>query len=132
MATATVTLTPAAIHASQSLSASSTIRAARDMRTKRGGLMTFKVTNGATGPTTPTVFNVMVAHDSGSTPATGAAGSVWKTIWSFSGSTANSAVVEPPPLVLPPCCHVQVEIVGGNQATTVEAHITDYTAVEIA
>lgn len=130
MPTTTINLTPATvIAAGTSNSVGSATREARDMRTKHGGLVTMKITNGATGPTAQCIGRIMVAHDSGATPATGAAGAVWKTIFEFGGGTANNAVTEQH-VVLPPCCHFQVEYSGNTvQAVTVEASVTDYTSL---
>lgn len=132
MATITTTLTPASVLASTTNTAGSTQRATRDMRNKHGGLLTMKITNGGTGPTVQCEGRVLVAHDSGTTPTAASAGSVWKTIFVFGGGTANSAVTEQH-VVLPPCCHVEVEFTGNTgQSVTVEADITDYTDLQTA
>lgn len=130
MTITTTTLTPASIQSSTSNGAGASTRAARDMRTKHGGWLTMKITNGATGPTTQCIGRVMIAHDSGVTPATGAAGATWKTIYEFGGGTTNNGITEQN-IVLSPCCHVQVEFTGNTaQAVTVEASITDYTNLD--
>lgn len=132
MGTITTTLTPASLVASASISAGGNARAARDMKTKHGGLVTMKITNGGTGPTTQCEGRVMIAHNSGSTPATGSAGADWKTIFVFGGGTTASTVTEQH-IVVPPCCSVQVEFIGHTgQAVTAEADITDYTALATA
>lgn len=132
MSTTTTTLTPATlIAAGTSVVAGTPQRAARDMRGKHGGLLTTKITNGATGPTAQAVVTVYVAHNSGTTPATGAEGADWKTYAVLGGGGTTANAVTPMSIVLPPCCHVQVEI-GGNtvQNVTGEAFITDYTDLQ--
>lgn len=130
MATTTTTLTPASVVSSATNTAGSTTRGTRDMRTKHGGLMTMKITNGATGPTIQCEGRVLVAHDSGTTPAAGSAGAVWKTIYVFGGGTSNNGITERY-INLPPCCHVEVEFTGNTaQSVTVEAEITDYTDLQ--
>ena len=134
MATTTTTLTPATLIAAGTTCAVGTPqRATRYMGGTHGGLLTLKITNGATGPTVPCTCNVLVSHDSGTTPPTAAsAGADWKTIFSFQGLTANSGVVEMP-FVLPPCRHLEVEFTGNTvQNVTVEAFLTEYTALETA
>lgn len=132
MGTITTTLTPASLVASASNGAGSTTRGTRDMKTKHGGLVTMKITNGGTGPTVQCEGRVLVAHNSGSLPAAGSAGTDWKTIFVFGGGTTASAVTEQH-IVIPPCCSVEVEFTGNTgQAVTVEADITDYTALATA
>lgn len=132
MPVTTVTLTPATlIAASTSVVAGTPQRAARSMIGKHGGLITAKITNGGTGPTAQAVVTVYVAHTTGSTPATGPEGADWKTFAVMGGGGTVANAVTPMSLVLPPCCHVQVEI-GGNtvQNVTGEAFITDYTNLD--
>lgn len=132
MATTTTTLTPANVVASATNTAGSTTRGTRDMRGKHGGLLTLKITNGATGPTVQCEGRVLVAHNSGSTPTAASAGSDWKTIFSFGGGTTNNGITEQH-IVLPPCCHVEVEFTGNTaQSVTVESVITDYTDLQTA
>lgn len=126
MSDTTVEMSVPTLLASVSNAAGSNKRAALGMVGKHGGLVTMKITNGPTGPTVQCVGRVMVAHTLGPTPATGPAGADWKTIYTFAGGTANSAVTESS-YVLPPCCHFQVEFIGNTgQAVTVEAGVTVY------
>ena len=134
MSTTTVTLTPATlIAAGTSVVAGTPQRAARSMVGKHGGLLTAKITNGASAPTVQAVVTVYVAHTTGATPATGPEGADWKTYAVLGGGGTTANAVTPMSIVLPPCCHVQVEI-GGNtvQNVTGEAFITDYEALETA
>ena len=43
-----------------------------------GGVLTAKITNGASGPTTQCIASVYVAHTDGSLPAAAAEGTTWK------------------------------------------------------
>ena len=110
------------IVASVSNAADATTRGAIDVRERDGGLITIKMTNGATGPTVPCQARIMVAHTTGTTPATAAAGADWKTLEVFVGSSANSSVVERSYQFGPAVKHVQVEFTANTvQAVTVEA-----------
>lgn len=127
MTTTTLTLTPVTVVASISNAAAATTRGTVDMRGMMGGLLTMKLTNGATGPTTQCEGRVLIAHNSGTTPAAGSAGTDWKTLWKFGGGTAASAITEKS-FDVPPCCHLEVEFTGNTgQAVTVEAVMTQYT-----
>lgn len=121
-----LTKTPVTIIAAGSSNAAGgTTRQAIDMRSVYGGLLTVKITNGATGPTIQAVANVLIAHNSGSTPAAGAAGADWKTLASWGGGTANNGVSEWSMVVDPAICHLEVEVTGNTgQAVTCEAYIT--------
>lgn len=133
MSTTTTTLTPATlVAAGTSNTAGSTTRATRDMRGKHGGLLTIKMTNGGTGPTVQCSANVLIAHNSGSTPTAASAGADWKTLFSCGGGVTASEVTEQH-IVLPPCCHVEIEFAGNTgQTVTVESFITDYTDLQTA
>jgi hypothetical protein len=134
MATTTTTLTPATlIAAGTTVAVGTPQRAARDMRGKHGGLLTAKITNAGTGPTVQAIVTVYISHTSGTTPATGGEGADWKTYAVLGGGGSTGNAVSPFSCVLPPCCHVQVEI-GGNtvQNVTGEAFITDYTDLQTA
>ena len=110
------------IVASASNAADATTRGTIDVRERDGGIITLKITNGATGPTVACSAKVMIAHDTGATPTAGAAGSDWKTIETFNGVTTNSAVTEKVFPFPPSVMHVQVEFTGNTgQAVTVEA-----------
>lgn len=132
MTVTTVTLTPATlIGAGTTIAVGTPQRAARDMRGKHGGLLTAKITNGTTGPTVQAVVTVYISHASGTTPAVGGEGADWKTYAVLGGGGATGSAVSPFSCVIPPCCHVQVEI-GGNtvQNVTGEAFITEYTNLD--
>ena len=110
------------IVASASNAAAATTRGAIDVRDKDGGIITLKVTNGATAPTEKCVATIMIAHDTDTTPATGAAGAVWKTLTSFDGPGDDSEIAEHSYQFGPEVMHVQVEFTGNTvEAVTVEA-----------
>ena len=115
------------ITAGTSNSAGGATRGTLDMRTVAGGLLTAKITNGATGPTQGATVYVMVAHDTGTTPAAGAAGATWKTIGKWMAGTANSVVYEMPGRDLSnSIMHLQVEVSGNTgQAVTCEAYVSE-------
>lgn len=131
MPTTTTTLTPGTLVASTSNAAGSTTRGTRDMRGKHGGLLTAKITNGGTGPTVQCTATVLIAHNSGATPTAGSEGADWKTYAVLGGGGTTASAVTPLSMVIPPCCHVEVEFTGNTgQAVTVEAIITDYTDLQ--
>lgn len=121
-----LTKTPATIIAAgTSNGVGATTRQVIDLRSMYGGILTVNITNGATGPTIQSVANVLVAHNSGATPAAGAAGTDWKTIASWGGGTANSSVSEWSMVIDPAICHLEIEVTGNTgQAVTCEAYIT--------
>ena len=97
-------------------------RGAIDVRDKDGGIITIKITNGATAPTEKCVATVMIAHDTDTTPATGAAGATWKTLTSVDGPGGDSEIAEHSYQFGPEVMHVQVEFTGNTvEAVTVEA-----------
>lgn len=116
---------------STSVSAGGTQRNAIDLRTSYGGVLTMKMTNGATGPTLPCLAKVLIAHNTGSTPSVGAAGSDWKTYReAVSGGTANNAVTEIAYDIPPGVMHLETEFTGHTgQAVTCEAVFSEVTAV---
>jgi hypothetical protein len=129
----TLTKTARTIVSAQSVAAAATVRGAIDLRTAMGGLLTMKVTNGATGPTIACSATVSVAHDNGATPATGAEGATWKRLFAFAGTTVNNDATQWSLDVPPGVMHLQVEFSGHTaQAVTVEALLSEITASESA
>lgn len=103
-----------------------TTRGTVDLRSVYGGLLTVKITNGATGPTTQAQANVLMAHNSGATPAAASAGADWKTLASWGNGVTNSSIGEWSMVIDPAICHIEVEITGNTgQAVTCEAFITE-------
>lgn len=128
MTDTTLVKTPRTIVASASNAAGGTTRGTLDLRTAQGGLLTMKISNGATGPTAQCVANVLAAHNSGATPTAASAGTDWKTLWSFGGGTVNNAITEQSIDVGPGVMHLEVEFTGNTgQAVTVEAYFSEIT-----
>lgn len=114
------------IAAATSNTAGSTTRGTVDLRTASGGVLTIKLTNGGTGPTVQASANVLIAHNTGSTPTAGSAGADWKTIWSFGGGTTASAVTEQSIAVDAGVMHLEVEVTGNTgQTVTCEAFLSE-------
>lgn len=133
MTTTTLTKTPRTLVASGSNAAGATTRGTLDLRTAQGGLLTLKITNGATGPTVQCQANILAAHNSGSTPAAAAAGTDWKTLWSVGGGTTANAITEQSMEVGPGVMHLEVEFTGNTgQAVTVEAYLSEITSASTA
>jgi hypothetical protein len=131
MTTTTVTTTPRTVVASASNAAGATTRGTLDLRTKLGGLLTMKITNGGTGPTVQAEGRVLVAHNAGSTPAEASAGADWKTVWRFGGGTTANAITEQSWEFGPAVMHLEVEFTGNTgQAVTVEAYLSEVTEVQ--
>jgi hypothetical protein len=108
--------------ASASNAANATTRGTIDVRERDGGILTLKITNGATGPTADCRCNVLIAHNTGATPTAASAGADWKTVYNFSGRITNNLVTERDYLFGPEVMHVCVEFTGNTgQAVTVEA-----------
>lgn len=125
------TLTKAAVTvvASATNAAGAVLRGTVDMRTSLGGLLTIKIVNGATGPSTQCGASILAAHNDGATPTAAAAGTDWKTIYKgFGNGTANNTVGEWAYEVPAGVMHMEVEF-GGNtgQDVTVEAYLSRIT-----
>lgn len=131
MTTTTLIKTPRTIVAAgTSNTAGGTTRGTVDLRTAQGGMLTLKITNGATGPTVQCEARILVAHNVGATPAAAAAGADWKTVWKFGGSTNNAVVTEQNYVVDAGVMHLEVEFTGNTgQAVTVEAYLSEITSV---
>lgn len=128
MTTTTLTKTARTVVASVSNAAGATTRGTLDLRTKHGGLLTMKMTNGATGPTIACTGNVLIAHNAGATPTAASAGTDWKTLWSFSGVTTNNGIVERSIEIGPGVMHLEAEFKDNTgQAVTVEAFFSEIT-----
>lgn len=130
MTTTTLTKTPRTIIAAgTSNSAGGTTRGTVDLRTAQGGILTVKLTNGATGPTVAATCNILIAHNSGATPTPASAGADWKTLWPFAGTTANNGITEQSIEIGPGVMHLEVEVTGNTgQAVTCEAFLSEITS----
>jgi hypothetical protein len=99
-----------------------------DLTSKYGGIVTFKMTNGGTGPTVQCVCNILIAHNS-TTPSAGSAGTDWKTVASYGGGTTLSLVTEGSHIIDPSVMQLEIEFTGNTgQAVTVEAYFSELTS----
>jgi len=107
----------------------STTRGVLSLGTALGGLLTFKITNGGTGPSTQCEGRVLVAHQ-GTAPTAGSAGTDWKTVYTVGNGTANSTVGEFSYVFGPEVMSLEVEFTGNTgQSVTVEAFVSEFTSV---
>ena len=115
------------IIASASNAAGAITRGTIDLSAAYGGIVTMKITNGATGPGVQAEGRVLISH-ADTLPAAASAGADWKTIWRFGGGTTASGVTEQSFQFGPEVRHLEVEFTGNTvQAVTVEAVVTTYT-----
>lgn len=132
----TATATKAArtlIAAATSNAAGSTTRGTVDLRTTFGGLLTIKLTNGGTGPTLQAEARVLVAHNTGATPAAASAGADWKTIYVIGNGTTANTVGEWSIPIDQSVMHCEVEITGNTgQAVTCEAFMSELSSIDNA
>jgi hypothetical protein len=127
MSTTTVTKNARTVVASATKTAATVTRGRTDLQTALGGLLTMKITNGATAPTAQCVCNVLVSHNA-TMPAAASAGADWKTVWSFGGGTTNAAITEQSWEFGPGVMSLEVEFAAhtGNDIT-VEAYLSEVT-----
>ena len=122
-----LTKTDTVLVASTSNAAGATTRGTIDLSAVYGGIVTLKITNGATGPGVQAEGRVLISH-ADTLPAAASAGADWKTIWRFGGGTTTSGVTEQSFQFGPEVRHLEVEFTGNTvQAVTVEAIVTTYT-----
>lgn len=95
-----------------------------------GGIVTFKITNGATGPTAQCEARILVAHKQTSMPAAASEGTGdtdWKQVYVMGGSTTANAVTRGSYRFGPEVSYLEIEMTGNTgQSITVEAHVTTY------
>ncbi len=127
MTTTTLTKTARTVVSSSSNAAGATTRGTLSLVTAQGGILTMKITNGATGPTIACTGNVLIAHNA-TTPTAASAGADWKTLWSFSGLTTNNGIVERSIEIGPGVMQLEAEFTDNTaQAVTVEAFFSEIT-----
>ena len=116
------------VAAATSNAAAATTRGVLDCRTYNGGRVTYKMTNGATGPTLQCTARLLVAHNTGATPAAGSAGADWKTIGVVVGNgVAINAINEWSYEFDADVEHLEIEFTGNTgQAVVVEAFVSAY------
>ena len=122
-----LTKTDTTIVASVSNAAGATTRGTIDLSAVYGGIVTMKITNGATGPTAQCEGRVLISH-ADTLPTAGSAGADWKTIRRFGGGVTSNAITEQSFQFGPEVRHLEVEFTGNTgQAVTVEAVASTYT-----
>lgn len=115
------------IVASASNAAGAATRGTLDVSSKYGGIITMKITNGATGPTVQCEGRVLISHED-VLPAAASAGAGWKTVWRFGGGIVANAVTEQSFQFGPEVRHVEVEFTGNTgQSVDVESLASTYT-----
>lgn len=124
------TLARTAIVTSASNGAGSTTRGRLDCSAIDGGVVTFRITNGGTGPTVQCEARILVAHKDSAMPSAAAEGTGdtdWKLVYSLGGGTANSASTRGMFRFGREISYLEVEFTGNTgQAVTVEAHATTH------
>lgn len=125
------TLTRTVLITSASLAATAAaVRAALDLPSADGGIVTMRITNGGTGPGAQCYGRVLIAHKQTTMPAPAAEGTGdgdWKQVYEFGGGTAASASARRSYRFGPEVAHIEVEFVGNTgQAVTIEAIVTTY------
>lgn len=120
------TLTRTALISSATNAAGATTRGRLDCSGVDGGMLTLRITNGATGPTVACEGRIMVAHHAaGAMPAAGAEGTGdadWKIVYRFACSTTANDTVRVPWTFGPEVASIQTEFTGNTgQGVIVES-----------
>lgn len=124
--------TPArtAIVSSASNGAGSTTRGRLDCTGVDGGIVTFRITNGGTGPSSQCLATVLVAHKDSAMPTASSEGTAdtdWKQVAQIGGGTSASASSRGVYRFGPEVAYLEIEFTGNaTQAVTIEAHATTY------
>ena len=124
------TQTRTALVSSASNGAGSTTRGRVDCSAADGGIITFRITNGGTGPTLQCEGRILVAHKDTAMPAAAAEGTGdgdWKQVYVLGGGTAADTSTRGVYRFGPEVAYAEVEFTGNtDQAVTVEAIATTY------
>lgn len=119
-----------AIVSSAANTAGSTTRGRLDCTGVDGGIVTFRMTNGGTGPTVQCTARVLVAHKDSAMPTAASEGTGdtdWKQVYEIGGGTTNSASTRGSYCFGPEVAYLEVEFTGNTaQSVTVEAHATTF------
>jgi hypothetical protein len=125
------TLAATVLVSSASNAAGATTRGRVDVSAVDGGILTYRITNGGTGPTVQCVARVLVAHKGASMPAAGSEGTGdlgWKRISEIGGGVVANSSTRGFLEFGPGYAYIEVEFTGNTgQGVTVEAHATTYT-----
>lgn len=126
----TKTQTRTALVASASNAAGSTTRGRLDCTAVDGGIVTFRITNGGTGPTTQCVARVLIAHKDTAMPAAAAEGTGaadWKQVYEIGAGLTANANARGVYRIDPSIAYLEIEFTGNTgQAVTVEAYATTF------
>jgi hypothetical protein len=121
----------AVIISSVSQAAAGTTRGRLDCSTVDGGVVTFRITNGATGPTAQAVGRILIAHKGAAMPAAAGEGTAdldWKLVYEIGGGLTANTPSRGVYRFGAEVAYLEVEFTGNTgQAVTVEAHATTYT-----
>ncbi len=116
--------------ASVSQAAAGTTRGRLDCSTVDGGIVTFRMINGATGPTAQCVARILIAHKGAAMPAAAAEGTGatdWKQVYEIGGGVTANGSFRSSYRFGPEVAYLEVEFTGNTgQAVTVEAHATTF------
>lgn len=117
---ATKTLRTIIAAATSNSAAGTTTGTAIDITTKYGGLLTIKITNGATGPTIPASAKVYTSGDNTN----------FKLMTTLTGDSVNNSVNEWSVKIDAATMYVRVDITGNTgQAVTCEAFLQELTTI---
>jgi len=124
------TLARTALVSSVANTAGSTTRSRIDVSAVDGGIITFKLTNGATGPTVQCDGRILVAHKDTTMPAAASEGTAdtdWKQVYAISPGLVANATARGVYRFGPEVAYIEIEFAGNTgQSVTVEAHATTY------
>lgn len=118
------TMTGAVLVSSAANTAGSTTRGRLDCSAADGGMIRWKMTNGATGPTVQCESRVLIARKQTSMPAAASEGTGdddWKIVYHQGGGTSNNGVTRGSYRFGPEVAYVEIEFTGNTgQSVTVE------------
>lgn len=119
-----------ALVSSATNTAGSTTLGRLDCSAVDGGIVTFRITNGGTGPTLQCEARVLVAHKDTAMPAAASEGTGdgdWKQVYVLGGGTTASASTRGAYRFGPEVAYLELEFTGNTgQSVTVEAIATTY------
>lgn len=124
------TQTRTALVTSATNAAGATTRGRLDCTAVDGGIVTFRITNGGTGPTTQCEARVLIAHKDSTMPAAASEGTgdtAWKQVYAIGGGVANNGTARGMFRFGPEVAYLEIEFTGNTgQGVTVEAHATTF------
>lgn len=122
--------TATALVTSATNAAAATTRGRIDLTSYDGGILTYAITNGGTGPTVQCVARVLIAHKQTSMPSAAAEGTAdtdWKQISEIGGGVTAGVKTRGSRPFGPEIAYLEIEFTGNTaQGVTVEAHVTPY------